>query len=276
MVATGNELFMLDAESGNVLRAFLTGGGYQLDQDFRCGPGPYGGIIVSELIDLALLPRGNPQNAALVSMDANGNLIYCIVGDRPLAQVLTPPDSQWGNPRAITVEEGNLYVLDPLTNAVWIYFGEDFAFVEPPRFFFGAEVPHLQEVLDLGLDGEVLLLLNVDGRMAQCTFSEDLENPTKCEDPLLFTDSRPGRENGESIEGAHFLHLEITDPPEPSVYMLDPIEPAVYQFSLRMNLVRQFRSLADLPEGVASAFAVSPNRAIFIAFDNEIFIGFLP
>lgn len=276
MAATSNELFMLDAARGKVLRAFLTGGGYRLDEAFRCGPGPYGGIIVSELIDLALLPRGNPQNAALVAMDANGNLIYCIVDDRPLAQVLAPPDSQWGDPKAITVEDENLYVLDPLTNAVWIYFGTEFSFVEPPRFFFGAEVPRLQEVLDLALDEEQLYLLNVDGRVAQCTFSDNLESPTTCQNPLGYTDSRPGRSDGDTIEGAHFLQLQITDPPEPSVYMLDPIVPAVYQFSLRMNLVRQFRTVSELPEGVASAFAVSPNRAIFLAFDNEIYIGFLP
>jgi hypothetical protein len=217
MVATSSEIFMLDADSGNVLRAFLTGGGYQLDENFRCGPGPYGGIIVSELIDLTLLPRGNPQDAALVAMDINGNLIYCVVDDPPLAQVLTPPDSQWGTPKAITVEEENLYVLDPLTNAVWIYFGDEFAFAEPPRFFFGAEVPQLQDVLDIALDGEQLYLLNIDGRIAQCTFRDDLENPTTCENPLVYTDSRPGRDNAEIIEGAQFLQLQITDPPEPSV-----------------------------------------------------------
>jgi hypothetical protein len=58
--------------------------------------------------------------------------------------------------------------------------------------------------------------------------------------------------------------------------MLDPIVPAVYQFSLRMNLVRQFHALGELPDGLVSAFAVSPNRAIFLAFDHEIYIGFLP
>jgi len=276
MLATNTELYMLNSSDGTVMRAFLTGGGYQMDTDFQCGPGPFGGYIVSALIDIALLPRGNPQDAALVAMDGDGNLIYCIVGERPLATPLEPPDSNWGNPKAIAVENENLHVLDPLTNAVWLYFGEEFAFVDEPRFFFGAEVPDMQEVIDLALQDDDLYLLNLEGEMAVCQFSDDIENPTTCQDPVKYTDSRPGREDSVQIEDANFLQVQTTDPPEPSVFLLDPIVPSVYQFSLRLSLVRQYRSTALLPEGVVSAFAVSPNRAIFLAFDNQLFIGFLP
>lgn len=276
MLATNTELFLLNSSDGSVLRAFLTGGGYQLDADFQCGPGPYGGFIVSALIDIALLPRGNPQDAALVAMDGNGNLIYCIVEERPLAKALEAPDSNWGNPQAIAIDNENLHVLDPLTNAVWLYFGDEFAFVDDPRFFFGAEVPGMQNAIDMALQGENLYLLDLDGEIAVCQFSEDIENPTTCQDPTDYTDSRPGREDAAQIEDANFLQLQTTDPPEPSVFLLDPIVPAVYQFSLKLSLVRQYRSASSLPEGVVSAFAVSPNRAIFLAFDNQIYIGFLP
>lgn len=276
MLATNTELYMLNSSDGSVMRAFLTGGGYQMDTDFQCGPGPYGGYIVSALIDIALLPRGNPQDAALLAMDGDGNLIYCIVGEKPLANPLEPPDSNWGNPMAIAVENENLHVLDPLTNAVWLYFGEEFAFVDEPRFFFGAEVPGMQEVIDLALQDDDLYLLDLEGEMAVCQFSDDIENPTTCQDPVEYTDSRPGREDSAQIEDANFLQMQTTDPPEPSVFLLDPIVPSVYQFSLRLSLVRQYRSASSLPEGVVSAFAVSPNRAIFLAFDNQLFIGFLP
>jgi len=276
MLATNTELYMLNSSDGTVMRAFLTGGGYQMDTDFQCGPGPYGGYIVSALIDIALLPRGNPQDAALVAMDGDGNLIYCIVDEKPLATPLEAPDSNWGNPKAIAVENENLHILDPLTNAVWLYFGEEYAFVDEPRFFFGAEVPDMQSVIDLALQGEDLYLLNIDGEMAVCQFSDDIENPTTCQDPVTYTDSRAGREDAARIEDANFLQVQTTDPPEPSVYLLDPIVPSVYQFSLRLSLVRQYRPTTLLPEGVVSAFAVSPNRAIFLAFDNQLFIGFLP
>jgi tRNA A37 threonylcarbamoyladenosine modification protein TsaB len=276
MVATSTDLYMLNQTDGSVIRAFLTSGGYQIDEGFDCGPGPYGGYIVSALIDLALLPRENPQNAALVAMDANGNLIYCVVDGRPLATPLTPPDSHWGRPTAITVADENLYVLDPLTNAVWIYFGEDFAFVDEPRFFFAQEVPTLSNGLDFAVQQGELYVLGLDGQIAYCEYSGDLENPTTCTDPLDYSDTRPGRSGGPSLEGAHFLQLQVTAPPEPSVYLADAVNGAIYQFSLRLNLVRQFRSNNPLPEAVVSAFTVSPNRALFLAFDNQIYIGFLP
>lgn len=276
LAATSTDVYMLDSTTGSVLRAFLTGGGYELDDDFHCEPGPYGSYIVSNLIDLALLPRGNELDADLVAMDANGNLLYCIVGERPLAISLIPPDINWGLPNAIAVESNNLYVLDPVTNAVWIYFGEEQSYVGAPRFFFGAQVPNMQHSLDLSLDGVTLYLLDFDGHISVCDFSEDIEEPTTCTDPAPFTDTRAGREGGAQISDANFLQIQLTDPPEPSVYLFDPVVPAVYQFSNRLNLVRQFRTNSPLPEGLASAFAISSNRAIFLAFENELYIGFMP
>ncbi|MEX1072049.1 MAG: SpoIIE family protein phosphatase [Anaerolineales bacterium] len=277
IAATNTNLYMLNQADGNILHAFLTGGGFQLDDEFHCEPGPYGAFIVSELIDLALLPRGNTLDAEIVAMDANGNLIYCFQDERPLAVSLVPPDSNWGSPIAIAVENENLYVLDPVTNAVWLFFGEEYSFVEAPRFFFGDEVPSMQNVLDLGLEEHDLYLLDLDGHIVICQFGDDLENPTTCEDPSSeYTDARPGRSNGAQIEGAHFSQMQLTDPPEPSVYLLDPIAQSVYQFSLRLNLVRQFQPISTLPEGIVTAFAVTPNRAIFLAFENEILIGFMP
>ncbi len=276
MLATNTELYMLDANEGMVLRAFLTGGGYKLDDEFQCGPGPYGGFIVGPLVDIALLPSTNPQDASLVAMDADGNLVYCIIDQRPIANALEAPDINWGNPNAIAIENENLHVLDPLANAVWLYTGEEYSFVEKPRFYFAAEVPNLKEAIDLDLQGDDLVVLKLNGEVALCRFSSDLENPTTCEDPAEFQDGRPGRSNGPQIEGAHFLQLQATDPPEPSIFLFDPIAHSVYQFSLRLNLVRQYRSTNEISEGMATAFAVSPNRAIFIAIDNQLFIAFLP
>ena len=280
IVATNNEIYMLNATDGSILRAFLTGdgagGGYQLDANFSCQPGPYGDFIVSELVDLALLPRGNALNADLLAMDANGNVIYCASGERPAARALVAPDSHWGRPQALTVENGNLYVLDPLNNAVWIYFGEDYSYAESPRFFFGAQVPNLRRMLDLAVEGEDLFLINEDGRMAICRFSDDIDNPSTCEDPAQYTDTRPGREAGPQVAGANFEQIQIGEPPQPSLYMLDPVARAVYRLSLSLGLDTQFQSLVPLPEGLATAFAITPNRAILLAIENDVYIGFIP
>lgn len=280
MVATNNEIYMLNETDGKVLRYFLAGdgstGGYQLDESFVCEPGPYGDFIVSNLVDLALLPRGNALDAALLAMDGNGNVIYCTTGERPAARALVPPDNNWGQPQAIAIENGNLYVLDPLTNAVWMYTGDGYSYADEPRFFFGAEVPNLRRVQDLALEGDDLYLLSQDGHMAVCAFSDDIDDPTTCEDPAQYTDTRLGRQSGATIEGGNFEEVQIGEPPQPALYLMDPVARAVYRLSLTLNLDTQFQSSTLLPEGLATAFAVTPNRAIIIAIEDEIFIGFMP
>ena len=281
MVATNNEIYMLNATDGSILRAFLAGdgagGGYQLDADFSCEPGPYGDFIVTELVDLALLPRGNALDADILAMDGNGNVIYCASGTRPAARALVPPDNNWGRPMTLAVENGNLYVLDPQINAVYIYFGEDFSYAEGPRFFFGEKVPSLlRRALDLAIEGDDLYLIGETGRIAVCSFSADLDNPSTCEDPAQYTDTRPGRLSGPQIEGANFTQIQIGEPPQPALYLLDPVAPAIYRFSLRLGLDAQFQSVVPLPEGLATAFAITPNRAILLAIENDVYIGFIP
>jgi hypothetical protein len=280
MVANNNEIYMLDANEGKIIRAFLAGdgagGGYQIDEDFACEPGPYGDFIVSELVDLALLPRENGLDADLIAMDRNGNVIYCSENERPIARTLLPPAINWGQPRALRTEGGSLYVLDPLTNAVWLFEGEDFSYAEEPRFFFGAEVPNLRRMLDLALEGDALYLVNEEGHIAICEYRDDPDLPTTCQNPAQFTDARPGRTSGDRIEGANFSQIQISEPPQPALYMLDPVARAVYRFSLQLGLDTQFQSSTELPEGLVTAFAITPNRAILMAFENDVYIGFMP
>ncbi len=275
------DLFMLNETDGSILHAFATGnagpGGYQLDKDFHCEPGQYGEFIVSKLVDLALLPREAPNDWVLAAIDTNGNIIYCAKNTRPTLQVLTPPDSQWGKPKAISIENGNLYMLDPLTNAVWIFNGDDYSFAgTQPHFFFGAEVPNLKMMEDIAIQGDTLFLINQDGHMTICEFSEDIENPTTCNDPAPYGDSRPGRTTGDTIPDAHFSQIQLTDAPLESLFMLDPVARSVYQFNLSLNLQRQFRAKAELPPGIITAFAVSPQQSIFIAIQDQIYFGYIP
>ncbi len=275
------DLFMLNETDGSILHAFATGnagpGGYQLDPDFHCEPGQYGEFIVTKLVDLALLPRDAPNDWVLAAVDNNGNIIYCAKNDRPTHQVLTPPDSQWGSPSAISIDSGNLYMLDPLTNAVWIFNGEDYSFAgAQPHFFFGAEVPNLKQMEDLDVQGDTLFLINQDGHTAICEFSDDVDNPTTCKDPTPYGDSRPGRQDAVRISDAHFSQIQLTDAPLESLFLLDPIARAVYQFNLSLNLQRQFRALTELPEGIITAFAVSPQQSIFLAIQDQIYFGYIP
>jgi hypothetical protein len=279
MVATDQNLYILDIVSGHVMRAWLVGAHYEIDPDFRCGPGQYGTMIIDKIIDIAPLQRPTEENAEIVALDINGNLLYCIPEESPLAVALEPPDILWGEPTAITVENEKLYVLDPLTNAVWYYEGDkNYQFREAPYFFFREEVPTLKGAIDIAYDSDrdFLYILFDDGHTTTCTFSTLEESPTSCVDPARYTDSRQGREDGPELTDMIFYQIQHTQPPEPSLYYLDPIDRAVYQFSLRLNLVQLYRPQADFPEGLATAIAISPTRSIFLAQDNQVYQSFLP
>jgi hypothetical protein len=132
-------------------------------------------------------------------------------------------------------------------------------------------------VIDFAVDREQLFLLYNDPyQTSTCTFSTLEEAPTTCVEPENYTDPRPGRESGPTIEDAIFLQIQHTQPPEPSLYYLDPISRSIYHFSLRLNLVQQYRPQVGFEEGPISAFAISPSRFIFIAMYNKVFISALP
>jgi hypothetical protein len=274
IVATRDELFMLDAGSGSVIRAWLSGRGYEIDTEFRCGPGSYGSYLVGSLLDIAALPRNNSLDAAVMAMDSNGIAVYCQLDSPPIAVPLAPPDSNWGDPRAFELNSGALYVLDPQTNAVWIYGGEEYAFINPPSLFFDEDIPPMADVIDFAIDLDDLYMLHADGHITTCTFGF-AGQPTKCTDPAIFGETRPGRESGEVMEGTDYTQIAFTSPPDPSIYLLDPEQAAVHHFSLRLNFQRQLREINPLGAPV-SAFAISPSRTVFLSMGNQVLWAALP
>jgi len=274
MAATRDELYMLDSFSGSIIRAWLSGRGYEIDRGFNCGPGSYGSYLVGDLIDMAALPRNNSQGASIMAMDANGIVVYCRP-EKPLLTVpLFPPNSNWGDPKAFVLDSGALYVLDPQTNAVWIYSGEDYSFVDPPRLFFDDDVPVMADVIDFAIDLDDLYLLHEDGHLTTCTFGF-AGQPTTCTSPTPYTDTRGGRVSGATMEETHFTQIAFTTPPDPSIFLLDPEQAAIFHFSLRLTFQRQLREVAPLGEP-ATAFAISPSRSVFIGMGNEILWANLP
>jgi hypothetical protein len=275
MATAGDDLYLLNQAEGVVLRALLTNEGYRIDPTFQCGPGPYNGTIVGALIDVAPLPRGNDLDADVLAIDSNGNLLYCIPGQDPQAFTMQPPDINWGAPLAVTVDTGDLYILDPPTNAVWIYRGMDID--NPPRLFFGEEIPPMQDVIDLAVNVNDMFLLHEDSHLTTCEYSGLAESPTRCEDPAIFSDPRPGHQSGATISDATFNEIQFSPPPDPSIYLLDPNTKSIYHFSVRLTLQRLYRSSNPLPEGLATAMAMDKNnRTAFLAIGNQVFYAPIP
>ncbi len=274
LVASETDLYILNGAQGNVLRAVFTSSGYKIDPEFQCGP-TYGPTIVGPLVDIVALPKGSVENATLLGMDASGSIIYCIPGgEQPLTASLAPPNTGFGIPSAFDLDMGDLFILDRDVNAVWVYRNMDTR--SQPRLFFGDDIPPMQDVIDLAVNNDDLYLLHSDGHITQCIFSGMTAAPTRCEDPFVFSDARPGRAGGRVISDALFNELYFSSPPDPSIYMLDPDNQAIYHFSVRLAMQRQYRASQPLPEGPATAFALSPNRLVFIAVGYEIFYAALP
>ena len=278
IAATSDNVYLLNKDAGNVVRVWQSGRGYETDLTFRCGPLPNESLIVGPLVDIAALPPVNYLDAQVMGMDANGILVYCLHDETPVPVPLFPPDSNWGSPVAFALDNDILYVLDPQTNAVWVYYGDRSEFSDRPRLFFDANVPPMSDVVDLAVDRGELYLLHEDGHITTCSFGFDVQ-PTRCTDPAPFTDPRGGQENGAFLTGANFSQIVFIPPPDPSIYLLDPFQQAIYHLSLRLTLQRQFRpQVADGPpvtESV-SAFAIGPNRLAYIAFGNQVWVASLP
>jgi hypothetical protein len=272
MATNGGDLYLLNGVQGNVIRAVLTGGGYQIDLQFVCGPVDSGSAVVGPLVDIVPLPRGEASGATVMGVDASGTLILCIPGEQPLIQPVNPPGINFGEIRAFDFNGGDLYDLDPPQNAVWIYRRRET--VNPPRLFFGEEIPHMQNVIDLTVNDDDLYLLHADGHQSLCTYQPD--SATRCEDPIEYVDLRPGRSGGPVIPDALFNQIQFAPPPDPSLYILEPVTHAIYHLSLRLVLQRQYQPSEPLAENPATAFTISDNRLLFLAVDNEVFYAALP
>lgn len=281
IVVTEGDLYLLDASDGHVRRAFSAGAGYELDETFQCGPGYPGSQNIGPIIDILPYSIGESGGATLLGMDGNGNLLYCYPSESPLFNTLAAPPTGWVQPRAFTTNLGNLYVLDPQANAVWIYWNSDFS--QQPQLFFDEQVPPMETVIDLAVDKSDLYLLHEDGHITVCTFSELGVAPTRCTDPAPYTDSRPGREGQLFSPHPAFTQVKSTLPPDPSLFLLDPGSQALYHFSLRLTYIRQYRPQYDLDSIIstagapASSFGLSPdNRVVFMALGNQVIYAGMP
>jgi hypothetical protein len=273
LVATATDLYMLNAEQGSVLRAIMTGRGYEIDTNFNCGP-TSGPIDIGPLVDIAELPPGSFENASLLGMDANGHMLYCVTGSQPYSAVMAPPNTGFGEPIAMTLDRSDLYVLDPKVNAVWIY--RNLEVTQQPRLFFGDEIPPMENVIDLAVYNDDLFLLHTDGHITKCTYSAMAESPTRCDDPYPYSDNRPGRIHGPVIEETVFNQIYFLSFPERSIYLLDPQNKSIYYFSVLLNLQWQYQPKKAIAPGVTTAFAISPNRTAFIAIGNSVYYAGMP
>ena len=277
IVSLGSDLYLLDRALGSVKYLRLHSNGYVMESDFTCGPGTYGGIQVGELVDLISIPLNNPAKAPVLAIDSGGNLLYCSPNTSPSSVHLLLPDNGWANLSKIVFDSNRLYVLDSGNAALWIYRGFTANFTNAPVAYFDEEMVDLSSAIDFAVEGEELFVLHKDGLSSHCLTSF-VTGITSCEVPYPYHDA------GTSGTNVDFATLKLeqiaySPPPDPSIYYLEPERAELYQFSLKLNLNRVLRSGVSsgvLPQSKVSAFYVSPDRRIFMAFGGQLYYAVLP
>ena len=276
MAATENDLYLLNAVNGEVLRAIPAGnGGFELDNTFNCKPGV--GNPAGALVDILALPITNIYGATVLGIDASGNLLYCKPGATPQTGLLPTPDTNWGRITSFILDSGNLYVLDAQSRAVWVYLGKESAFVDRPYFFFGQQTP-TQDVIDFLVTGDEMYLLHADGRISNCTYSRMDTNASKCQDPVNKINPFPGYADMDLFATAHFTQILFAAPPDPSLLLLDADNQVVMRFAPRtLELQNQFHTTTGrsnpVPRNPVTAVAVSPDHVLYLAVDGQVYFA---
>lgn len=287
MAASDTDIYLLDAASGAVRRGVFNGKNFDLDGTFQCGPGEFDGIRVGNLVAIVSLPRNNLSGATLLGVDASGNLLYCTPGKAPGASFLQMPETGWKRITAVAYDANNLYVLDAPGSAVWAYFGTvEAQFPNKPFYFFENQIPlAMQQAIGLAVNGDDLYLLfrnpeTQEGYMTTCTLSRLSTAPTRCNDPALFVDTRPGYQGGIYLVDGLFSQIAFTSPPDPSVVLLQPFNQEVFKFSARALELQKILSARPgkqnpLPkDSTVTAMAFSPNRSLFLFVGGELYVAF--
>lgn len=275
IVLGDDEIFLLDRNSGNVLHATLSDQGYLLDQAFQCGPGSVVGT--EELIDIVPWPSGYEPQASILGVDEMGSLMFCDPGSPPVSGTLTKPENrEMEDLGGMSMGQGNLYVLDPVGNAVWIYWNGNTDLV--PQNYFENQVPNLGDVVDMIVTNDELYLLHEDGHLTMCQFGWMSVSPTSCIDPVKYLDTRKGRENTELIPEYPFSQLANNPPPDPSLYLLEGGLQSIYHFSLRSPAFQHLYMPSEkLGRSSSTAFAVNSfDRLFYLANGNDVYYARIP
>lgn len=289
--ASSSGVYLLDSTSGSIIRIYLnTKGFYEIDDEFKCQPGPYGLETVTNLVDFITLPA-NPDNYRVMAVDANGNLLYCRPGEVPVSRTLAAPENGWGHIAGVGFENNVLYLLDSGNDSIWMYAGQNpnqpntdtasgIVFAESPIKFLDEEIPELGGALDLVINQLDVYVLHQDGHMTTCRYGQDkVVRLTECQDPSPYTDNRVGRADKKPwiFADSVFIALQAARVPDASIYILDARNTSLYQFSYQLNLEHvlrpQYNRSFPLPESEPTGFGVSTDKDLFLAFDNKLFIA---
>ena len=275
MVAADTDLYLLDENSGEVLRASGTDQGYAIDQTFQCGPESIAVDRMGKLKEITSWPAGLDPKATIVAFDENWNALFCQPEETPVQQAMVSPTEQRGKLAAFAMEPGQSYALEAISSQLWVYGQQNFD--EIPEAYFDGTIPLLQDVSSLGVNRSDTYFLHKDGHLTYCYQSTFQTSPTQCE-IKAYKDARPGLESMDLVPPSPFTQMLISPPPEPLILMLEAKNHAIYLFSLK-NLILNKLYLPGKPllPTAATSFTINPTlRHLFLAIGNNVYHAALP
>lgn len=269
LVPGTHSIFALDQNSGKVYRFYKTGDTYLPDNKFNCGPGDYGEITVGKLIDITDIPVTNPNNAAVLGIDAEGNVLYCSdSGKAQVAAKLIAPAKGLGSIDAIHYGNDGLYILDTVTNNIWVYRGMSEGFPYEPGSYLDEDDADLQGAIDLVVRREGLFVLYRDGRIVLGNIP-------------VFAGFEEAQLDGATplLSSTRYTQISALPVADNLLYLLEAIEPAIVRSTYRLvfsDVLKVSFGEEATPGIPASAIAISNAQIAFIAFENQLFYAQLP
>lgn len=273
LAASETDLYVLDAAHQIIWHAWGTPErGYKIEPGFDCLNGPTDYPELGTLVDIVIQPEPGALGAeGVVAVDIDGTLLYCAPDRQPALAQLTPPDIGWGRIRAIDVFEGNLFVMDPGTNAIWIYSATGGLFSGTPELFFVEDVRELGGAIDMAMAGDELFILYADGRLDRCRRFEEADRiRVECELEPHFQDDRPGYHTTAQIPGAVAAKMDYSPPPEPSLFFLDTFGNSVFHYSMRLMYRGKYLSTITFEEEI-TAMTLGPPNDLYLAVGNQVY-----
>ncbi|MCJ7735599.1 MAG: hypothetical protein MUP11_13755, partial [Anaerolineales bacterium] len=273
VVTVWNDLYMLNADQGTVIWAQSNPEGYQIIDDFSCGPID-GHITVGPLVDIIALPTSQEDQATILGVDKNHTMIFCYadLDETPVIFEDTSYTLGRGPAKAITMSSSapyNLYILDTEKRAIWIEYQSQ-NYHEGSEYFGAVDSPAMADAIELVTSGSELFILHGDGYMTKCV-TERIDSDPLCTTPFEYSDPRPGHESGPFFTDATFDSITIKGSPGLAIYLLDGADQALYRFSTQLEFQEQFRPEAGIIDKPATAFTVTMSDKVFLAVDDQIY-----
>ncbi len=233
VLVAGLDIYVLDRSAGNVYHHALNDLRNALrnptaEQTLLQQGQPVEGQNIGQLLDIAWMKEGGERQAgALLILDANGLLLeYDPTWEQFQVQTMGGIDG-WRSPQELSTFDSNLYLLDPMANQIFKYWGQQYD--AAPTRWIAQEGINIATAIDMGIDGSIYLL-HQDGRISKYFGGEAASFVlTRMPLPLSHADA---------------LYMDV---PEISqyLYVADSSETRVVQLDREGAFVRQIKPARD-------------------------------